>query len=81
MATVTIELSDTAYTRLAHVAQQFGKSVQKFLHDWITQLPDQGEALDVTQDPVFQMQGDGGEGPVDLSQNIDRYLYGGAFSK
>lgn len=76
MPTVTIELRDRDYTRLAHVAEQFGKSVQNFLHDWMTQLPDQDESLDVTQDPVFQMQGDSGEGPADLSQQIDRYLCG-----
>ncbi len=76
MAMVNIELFETDYQRLVQVASQFGKPVQEFLHDWIAHLPEVNDTVDVTQDPVFQMEGYDAEAPSDLSVNLDTYLYG-----
>ncbi len=46
--------------------------------EWIRQLlPELGESFDMTQDPVYQMEGYSSEAPADLSVNLDKYLYGG----
>jgi PHD/YefM family antitoxin component YafN of YafNO toxin-antitoxin module len=34
------------------------------------------ESFDVTQDPVFQMEGHDSDAPADLSASLDKYLYG-----
>jgi hypothetical protein len=34
------------------------------------------ETFDVTQDPIFQMEGYESDAPTDLSANLDQYLYG-----
>ncbi|HEO64361.1 MAG TPA: hypothetical protein ENI73_00675 [Spirochaetes bacterium] len=34
------------------------------------------EAFDITQDPVYQMEGYDSEAPKDLSVNFDKYFYG-----
>lgn len=34
------------------------------------------ESFDVTQDPVFQMEGYDSDAPADFSTNLDKYLYG-----
>lgn len=33
------------------------------------------EPFDVTQDPIFQMEGCDSDAPADLSRNLDKYLY------
>ena len=76
MAMVNIELMETDYQRLAKAAYQFGKPVQEFLHDRIAHLPDVDDSVDVTQYPVFRMEGYDADAPSDLSVNIDSYLYG-----
>ena len=50
-------------------------SIQALIHDWITKLSEVDESYDVTQDPIFQMEGYESEAPTDLSVNIDMYLY------
>lgn len=77
----TIELPETDYQRLMNAAEKLGKSVQVLIHEWITQLPDVDETFDVTQDPVFQMEGYDSDAPVDLAVNLDSYLYGGTDQK
>ncbi len=37
------------------------------------------ESFDVTQDPVYQMEGYESNAPEDLSSNLDKYLYGEEF--
>jgi hypothetical protein len=76
MTTVTIQLTEVHYQRLEHAAKRTGKSVQALIHDWIVQLPESEEPFDVTQDPVFQMEGYESEAPADLSVNLDHYRYG-----
>ena len=61
MAQLTIELSDADYQRQEQI-RQF--------------LPELEETFDVTQGPVYQMEGYDSEAPDDLSVNLDKYLYG-----
>jgi hypothetical protein len=75
MTKVTIQLTEVHYQRLEQAAKRTGKSVQGLIHDWIVQLPEGEEPFDVTQDPVFQMEGYDSEAPADLSANLDHYLY------
>jgi hypothetical protein len=81
MTKVTIELMETDYQQLVNAAEKLGKSVQTLVHEWITQLPDAGEPFDITQDPVFQMEGYDSDAPADLSTNLDTYLYGDRYPK
>ena len=76
MTKLTVELPETDYQRLLNAAQKIGKSVQTLLHEWINQLPELEESFDVTQDPVFQMEGYDSDAPSDLSIHFDTYLYG-----
>ncbi|MGE0825884.1 MAG: hypothetical protein AB7G75_09670 [Candidatus Binatia bacterium] len=76
MTAVTIQLPEMHYRRLEQAAKRSGKSVQALILDWIGQLPESEEPFDVTQDPVFQMEGYESEAPADLSLNLDDYLYG-----
>ena len=73
---MTIQLPELHYRRLEQAAKRSGKSVQALILDWIVQLPESEEPFDVTQDPVFQMEGYESEAPADLSVNLDDYLYG-----
>jgi hypothetical protein len=57
MATLTIQLPEITYQRLEKAAEQADKSIQDFIYEWINQLPEIEEPLDVAQDPVFQMEG------------------------
>lgn len=75
MTELTLQLMDTDYQRLKKAAEKTGKSVKALIYDWITQLPEVEEPFDVTQDPVFQMEGYESEAPADLSVNLDHYLY------
>ncbi len=75
MTTITIKLPKIDYQRLEKAAKQSGKSIQTFIYEWIIQLPEIEESFDVTQDPVFQMEGYDSDAPPDLSFNLDRYLY------
>ena len=79
MAQLTIELSDADYQRLETSAQRIGKAVHTLVQEWIKQrLPEVEEMSDVTQDPVYRMEGyDSSDAPSDLSVHLDKYLYGG----
>ncbi len=77
MSTMTIEVIETDYVRLAHAAEHVGKPVSVFLHELICQLPDTDTAFDATQDPLFNIEGYDSDAPPDLSLKIDRYLYDG----
>jgi predicted DNA-binding protein len=82
MAQLTIELSDADYQRLEESAQHIGKAVQILVQEWIRQLlPELEETFDVSQDPVYQMEGYDSEAPGDLSINLDKYLYGEVYPK
>lgn len=74
MTTITIKLSETDYRRLQRSAKRAGKSVQKLVSEWISQLANSDDDLDVTQDPVYQMEGYDSDAPDDLSKNLDKYL-------
>jgi len=76
MTTVTIQLMETDYQRLEKAAERAGKSVQALIYEWIAQLPEVEEFFDITQDPVFQMEGYESDAPADLSVKLDKYLYG-----
>jgi hypothetical protein len=81
MTKLTIQLTDNDYHRLDKAAKRAGKSVQSLIYEWILQLPEFEETFDVTQDPVFQMEGYDSEAPEDLSVNLDKYLYGEKYPK
>jgi hypothetical protein len=75
MTELIINLTETDYKRLEEVAKRTDMSIQALIHDWITKLSEVDESYDVTQDPIFQMEGYESEAPTDLSVNIDMYLY------
>jgi hypothetical protein len=82
MAQLTIELSDAEYHHLEKSAQRIGKPANVLAQEWIQQrLPELEETFDVTQDPVYQMEGYDSEAPADLSVNLDKYLYRGKYPK
>ncbi len=81
MTNLTIQLAETDYQRLERAAKRAGKAVQAFINEWIAKLPEMEESFDVTQDPVFLMEGYESEAPVDLSVNLDKYLYGEGYPK
>ncbi len=76
MTTLSIQLIDTDYKRLKQAAKKSGKTIQALIYEWIAKLPEIDESYDVTQDPVFQMEGYNSDAPSDLSVNIDKYIYG-----
>ncbi|MDQ1327798.1 MAG: hypothetical protein QG641_1081 [Candidatus Poribacteria bacterium] len=75
MTELIINLTDTDYERLEEAAKRAGTSIQILIHEWIANLSEIDKPFDVTQDPVFQMEGYESEAPIDLSVNIDKYLY------
>ena len=75
MTKLTIRLKENDYQRLKNAAKLAGKSVQVFIYEWIARLPDNDESFDITQDPVFKMEGYDSEEPTDLSISLDKYLY------
>ncbi|MGA1869374.1 MAG: hypothetical protein ACMUJM_12615 [bacterium] len=82
MTKLTIKLKENDYQRLKKVAESAGKSIQVFIYEKIIQLTDSKvEAFDITQDPVFTMEGYDSEAPEDLSSDLDKYLYGGKYPK
>ncbi len=83
MTKLSIELKDSEFQRLLKTADKFGKSVQALIHEWINQMPelDKQETYDVTEDPVFLMEGYESNAPSDLSSNLDKYLYGDKYPK
>jgi hypothetical protein len=78
---LTVQLSEADYQRLEQAAEQSGKSVQASIADWIARLPEAEAGFDVTQDPIFQLEGYEAEAPADLSVTIDQYLYGNGESR
>lgn len=76
MTTLNLQLTDIAYNRLIKAANKDGKTIQAMIYHLIDQLPEIDESYDITQDPVFQMEGYDSDAPPDLSQNLDDYLYG-----
>ena len=75
MTKLTITLKENDFQRLKKAAKLAGKSVQVFIYEWVARLPDNDESFDITQDPVFKMEGYNSEAPTDLSINLDKYLY------
>jgi predicted DNA-binding protein len=72
MTTLTIKLSETDYQRLQNAAKRAGKSVQALISEWILQLTEADSDFDVTQDPIYQMEGYDSDAPEDLSKNLDK---------
>jgi hypothetical protein len=81
MTKLTIKLKENDFQRLKKAAKLAGKSVQVFIYEWVARLPDNDESFDVTQDPVFKMEGYSSEAPTDLSINLDKYIYGEKYPK
>ncbi len=81
MTAFTLSLIKSDYQRLEKAAKRAGKSVHALIYEWIAQLPEVDEFFDVTQDPVFQMEGYESQAPTDLSINLDKYLYGEEYPK
>jgi len=75
MTQLTVELMEFEYQHLMKTAEKCGKSVQILIHEWINQLPEIEESYDVTQDPLFNLEGYDSNAPADLSVNLDKYLY------
>ena len=76
MTQLTVQLTEADYQRLEQTAERAGKSVQSLVVEWIAQLPGSEQAFDVTQDPIFQLEGYESDAPADLSTTVDYYLYG-----
>jgi hypothetical protein len=76
METLTIQLVEADYQRLKKAAEEAGKSIQALIYEWIDQLPALEEDFDITQDPLFNIEGFDSEAPEDLASNLDHYLYG-----
>ncbi len=81
MTKITIQLKDSDYRKMLEAANNFGKSVHDLFLEWITQLPKINEDYDVTEDPVFQMEGYDSETPPDFSINADNYIYGNDYPR
>jgi len=81
MTSLTIQLAETDYQRLENAAKRTGKAVQALIHEWITRLPEIEESFDITQDPLFLMEGYDSNAPADLSVKLDQYLYGQEYPK
>ena len=75
MTVLTIQLTDEDYQRLEKTARDAGKSVQEVIQQWIAELPDETLGFDITQDPIFQLEGYDSGTPDDLAANLDSYLY------
>lgn len=75
MTKLIIQLMDSEYHSLEKAAKHAGKSVHVLIHEWIARLPEAEESFDVTQDPIFLMEGCDSDAPADLSRNLDEYLY------
>jgi hypothetical protein len=75
MTVLTIQLSDQDYRRLEKIARDAGKSVQEVIQEWIAELPEGKPAFDITQDPIFQLEGYDSDAPEDLASDLDTYLY------
>ncbi|MEK7728384.1 MAG: hypothetical protein AAB354_08205 [candidate division KSB1 bacterium] len=76
MTELLVSMTESDSQRLEQVAERAGKSVQILIHDWITRLLESETSFDVTQDPVFQMEGYDSKAPEDLSAKLDHYVYG-----
>jgi len=76
MTELTISLVESDYLRLENVAKLEGKSIQEVIQDWLDKMLDITEPFDVTQDPIFLMEGYDSNSPSDLSINVDKYIYG-----
>ena len=75
MTELTISLVESDYLRLENVAKLEGKSIQEVIQDWLDKMLDITEPFDVTQDPIFLMEGYDSNSPSDLSINVDKYIY------
>jgi hypothetical protein len=76
MTELTVHLLEEEYQRLEKAAEEAGTSVQGLVHEWIAQLPEVEEPFDVTQDPIYQIEGWDSDAPSDFSVSVDKYLYG-----
>lgn len=81
MTTLTVKLKESDYKHLQSAAKRAGKSVQALVSEWILQLAKPDGDFDVTQDPIYQMEGYDSDAPEDLSLNLDKYLYGEKYPK
>ena len=78
MSKLNIQIMESDYERLEKTAKRMGKTVQGLIHEWVKNLPEQGEKknIDVPHDPIYRMEGYESLAPKDLSKNVDQYLYG-----
>ncbi|ETW96045.1 MAG: hypothetical protein ETSY1_28170 [Candidatus Entotheonella factor] len=79
MSTLILELPDEQIQKLDHLAQQKGTSINDVLIEIIHNLTSRGDlpgVNDIIQDPIFNIKAHDIDAPTDLSQHVDRYLYG-----
>ena len=76
MAELTINLIESDYLRLEQMAKVEGVSIQELVKDWLDRMLDLTEPFDITQDPIFLIEGYESDSPSDLSINVDKYIYG-----
>lgn len=81
MIKLTIQIMENNYIRLERSAKQAGKTIEAFINELIAQLPESEQPFDVTQDPIYKIEGYDSDAPEDLSVHIDKYLYGEETSK
>ncbi len=79
MSTLVLDLPEKHIDALERAAQERGTSISEIvaeLVDTLTVHTTIDAAYDVTRDPLYTIQAHDSPAPVDLSRNIDRYLYG-----
>mgnify|MGYP000853352202 CR=1 FL=1 len=73
MSNITISLDETRYSKLANIANMYGKSMDAVISEIIDDLPEKN--FNYKNDPLYNMEGYESGAPKDLSENIDRYIY------
>ena len=73
MKRLTVELDEGDYAYLRERAAKEGRSVVSLLREAVERL--RREGFDATTDPMYPVGSF--DGPADLSEKHDRYLYGG----
>jgi len=81
MTKLTFQLKDSDYQHLLAATNTVGKSIQELFLEWIAQLSEIDTDYNITEDPVFQMEGYDSEAPVDFSINFDKHIYGENYPK
>ncbi len=79
MSTLILELPDEHIQVLQQLAHQRGTSIDMVVAELINSIAVQGNRTGtVDEDPIYNIKAHESEAPIDLSRNVDHYLYGPA---